>query len=153
MATGHFITAKGAVALMNGDFDDNATWKVLLLSGAAAPAALDTLAEVSNVNFVTDLLALTGVDECTGTGYARKAITPGTIEENDTSDRADLPVDAVLTYTAADFGDVYAAVFFLDTGDDSTATVVSIDIFATPITTNTGDFTYTMADVYRATPA
>ena len=147
----HWLTNKGKLELMQGAWDDAAAGdiKVLLLTGAAAPAAIDTAAEVADVNFVTDLLNLTGVDECTGTGYARKVLTRSNATEDDTNDRVNLDA-ADVTYTGADFGTAYAAVFFRDTGSDATSPVYSIDIFASALVTNTGDVTYAIADVYRA---
>lgn len=150
MATGHFFTTKGKTELMNGAWKDEtaSAIKMLLLNGTQ-PAALDTQAEVENVNFVDDLLNLTGVDECAGTGYARKTLTRSDPSEDDTNDRVNLDA-ADVVYTGANFGTAFGAAFFIDTGNDATSTVLSVDLFASPLVTNGGDVTYAIADLYRA---
>jgi hypothetical protein len=46
---------------------------------------------------------------------------------------------------------IYGAYFYDSTTDtnDTTRLLISVDFFATPITTNGGDFTYAIADLYR----
>lgn len=146
----HWATTKGKLLIAQGVWDDagGTEIQVILLNGAAIPAAMDTQAEVEDVNFVTDLLNLTGVDECSGTGYARKNLTRTNAAEDDTNNRANL-VAADVLYTGANFGSAYAAAYIRNSGADGTSEVLSIDIFAAALVTNGGDVTYDLSDVYR----
>lgn len=146
----HWATTKGKLLIAQGAWDDEAATdiQVILLNGSAAPAALDTQAEVEDVNFVTDLLALAGVDECTGTGYARKNLSRTNAAEDDANNRVNF-VAADVVYTGANFGSSFAAAYINNTGSDATSEVISIDIFAAALVTNGGDVTYDLSDVYR----
>lgn len=150
MATGHFFTTKGKLFMLQGSWDDAGATNIRagLLAGSAAPAALDTQVEVENVNFVTDLLALSGVAEPTNGWYSRKNLTRSNVSEDDTNDRVNMDASD-LTWTAADQS-FWGLFIFQFVTNDTDSPVISVDIFATPFTANGGDFTYGIADLYRA---
>lgn len=120
-----------------------------LLAGSAVPGAL-TVAAIQDVNFITDLLALTGVDEPTDGSYARvNPLTLGTAVEDDTNNRVNYPSGD------ADFGaltntDVYAAFIYVDGASDAARVVLAVDILASVATTNGSGTVYDVpTDMFR----
>jgi hypothetical protein len=150
----HFITNRGKLRLLQGVFDDDAGTDigVGLLLGSAAPSGLDTEGEIQDLNTVAELLAVTGVDEPSDGSYARVSpITRGNATEDDTNNRVNMDANDV-DFGALDNSDIYAAFFFIDAGGaDSGNDLLSVDLFATPVTANGAGFTYAISDVYRAT--
>jgi len=155
MATGHWITAKGAQFLMQGGWDDVAASNIKMgLLQSPQPAALDTLVENSNINFITDLIS-TGAVECTATGYARTSMTRVNATEDDTNDRSNLDAsDVSFGALGGAVNNTIVGTFTYDegAGTDGTRLVISIDWWATGVPTNGGTFTVTIADHYRAVP-
>lgn len=153
MATGHWFTNRGKTRLLKNAWNDTGgtTIKMGLLVGASAPAAIDTAAEVADVDTVAGLLALSGVAEATGGWYSRKTLSRTVPSEDDTNDRVNMDASDV-TWTAAASGQtVYATFTFIDAGGaDSGNDLLSVDVFATPLPLNGADFTYAIADLYRA---
>jgi hypothetical protein len=152
MATGHWITAKGAQFLMQGGWDDVAgtNIKMGLLVGSQ-PATLDTLAEVSNLDFVSSLLAL--ATECSVGGYARQNLTRSNATEDDTNDRSNLDA-ADVAFGALAAGQTLFGSFTYDEGGgtDASRTLISVDWWTASVPTNGGTITVTIADHYRAVP-
>jgi hypothetical protein len=149
----HFLTNRGKLRLLEGTWaDEGATdIRVGLLLGAAIPAGIDTEAEIQDLNFVSELLAVTGVDEPTDGSYARVTLTRVAPAEDDTNNRVNMDA-ADASFGALDNSDIYAAFIFDNTGADDTAReLLSVDLFATPVTANGAGFTYAISDLYRAT--
>jgi hypothetical protein len=106
-----------------------------LLAGASVPGAL-TVAAIQDVNFVSDLLALTGVDEPTDGSYARvNPLTLGTAAEDDTNNRVNYP-SGDADFGALDNEQIYAAFIYIDGGSDAARVVIGVDILASVATTN-----------------
>lgn len=158
MATGHWITAKGAQFLMQGGWDDAVGTNIRMgLLAGSQPAGLDTLVEVSNVNFVADLLTTgTGLaTECTATGYARQNMTRVNATEDDTNDRSNLDAsDVAFGALGGATNNLIVGTFTYDEGSatDATRAVLSVDWWTTGVNTNGGTFTVSIADHYRAVP-
>lgn len=157
----HYLTNRGKLLLMQGLWDDAGATavKMGLLSGAAVPAAIDTEAEIQDLNTVAELLALTGVDEpvtawYTGQGTAgRLNLTRTAAAEDDTNNRVNLDA-ADLTWTAAAAGDdLYGAFWYDATTDTSDATrlLCGVITFASVVPTNGSDITVAITDLIRAT--
>jgi hypothetical protein len=154
MATGHWITAKGAQFLMQGGWDDVAGTNIKqgLLAGSQ-PASLDTLAEVSNLDFVSSLLAL--ATECTATGYARQTLTRSAATEDDTNDRSNLDAsDVAYGNLGGATNNTLVGTFTYDEGGgtDATRTLISVEWWPSTLTTNGGPITVPVADYYRGVP-
>jgi hypothetical protein len=155
MATGNFLTNKGKQWLMQGKWEpgSGATIGVLLLQGTQ-PVTMNTPALVADLNFVSDLLASTAT-ECNFTNYgARKTLTRIGATENDVSDWSALDAsDLVWASAGGGAGNntiIGAAFYDAAGGSDATRALISVDWFALPITTNGGDYTYAINDLYHA---
>ena len=156
MATGHWFTNRGKYLALQGKLADGTTTLGIGLLVGSQPAALDTEAEVQDINTVAELLTSgTGAaTEAAFTNYVRKTLASVTNTEDDTNNRT--AIDAAdVTWTSAGGASnetVYGAFIYDKTTDtnDTTRLVVSVDWFASSITTNGGDLTYAIADLYRA---
>lgn len=156
----HWLTNRGKLLLMQGAWDDAGATaiKLGLLVGTSIPVAIDTEAEIQDLNTVGELLALTGVDEpasawYTGAGTAgRINLSRTNAAEDDTNNRVNLDA-ANVTYTAATLGDtIYGSFWYDGTTDtnDTTRLLCGLILFAAPVPTNGSDFTLTIADLVRA---
>jgi hypothetical protein len=156
----HWITNRGKLLLAQGHWDDAgaSVIRIGLLSGASIPAAIDTQAEIQDLNTVGELLALTAVDEPAGAWYTgaanagRLALVRSNATEDDTNDRVNMDAGN-LTWTAATAGDnIYGAFVSDATTDtnDTTRLFMSLILFASVIPTNGSDLTLTITDLVRA---
>jgi hypothetical protein len=152
MATGHWLTNRGKLLLTQGNWDDiGATLIRVGLLVASQPAAVDTQAEVADLNTVNDLLVVSGCTECSAAGYARQNLTRSNATEDDANDRVNIDAADVAFGTLATGQTLFGAFVYDATTDtnDTTRQLVSVDWFASTIPTNGGTFTYTIADLYR----
>lgn len=155
MATGHWISNRGKLLLVQGAWDDDAATIIRVGLVKVQPAAADTQAEVADLNTVNDLIVTSGATECDFTNYARKNLSRTNWAEDDTNDRAQA-VAAAVTWTAAGGATnntILGAFFYDATTDtnDTTRLLISVDWFAAGVTTNGGDYTYdASAGLYRA---
>lgn len=127
-------------------------YKYLLATGGIVPGTTDiragllkTLAGHSNVpdlDTVAAMEAHADFAELTVSGYARVALSGEAASEVDASDWALIDADDI-AFSAMDVGEtIIGAFLFIHTGDDSTASLLSIhDLASTP--TNGGAFTVT----------
>jgi hypothetical protein len=150
----HWLTNRGKLLLMQGHWDDAGATVIRLglLAGAAIPAAIDTEAEVQDLNTVDDLLVLTGVDEPVAGWYTRKNLTRTNAAEDDTNNRVNLDA-ADVTWTAATAGtSIYGAFWYDATTDttDVTRLLMGVITFGSVVPTNGSDLTLTIADLVRA---
>lgn len=154
MATGHMMTNKGRWLHAQGLWDDGAATIIGVGLVKVQGAAADTQAEVDDLNTVNDLLVVAGCTECDFTNYARKNLSRTNWAEDDTNNRAQA-VAAALTWTAAGGATnntILGAFFYDKTTDtnDTTRLLLSVDWFATGVTTNGGDYIYDpSAGLYR----
>ncbi|MGH9252391.1 MAG: hypothetical protein ACRD0W_23160 [Acidimicrobiales bacterium] len=149
----HWLTNRGKLLLMQGLWDDAGATAVDigLLVGASTPAAIDTEAEIQDLNTVAELLALTGVDEPVGGWYTRKDLSRTAAAEDDTNNRVNMDT-ANVVWTAATAGEtIYGAFWYDATTDtnDTTRLFCGLILF-TPVPLNGSDFTLTITDLVRA---
>ena len=156
----HWLTNRGKLLLVQGLWDDAGATavKLGLLAGAAIPAAIDTEAEIQDLNTVGELLALTGVDEpasawYTGAGSSgRVNLTRTAASEDDTNNRVNMDASNVV-YTSATAGDnIYGAFWYDGTTDtnDTTRLLCGLILFSSVVPTNGSDLTLTINDLVRA---
>jgi hypothetical protein len=150
----HWLTNRGKLLLMQGHWDDAGATVIRLglLAGAAIPAAIDTEAEIQDLNTVDDLLVLTGVDEPVAGWYTRKNLTRTNAAEDDTNNRVNLDA-ADVTWTAATAGtSIYGAFWYDATTDttDTTRLLMGVITVGSVVPTNGSDLTLTIADLVRA---
>jgi len=154
MATGHWLTNKGKKYLIDGGWTDAAGTDIQVgLVQTNQPATVDTQAEVADLDFVSSLLVTAGATEATFTNYARTALTRSAAAEDDTNDRVNMDASDVVWTSAggATNNTLFGAFIFDNTGGaDTSKILISVDWFAASITTNGGNFTYAIADLYRA---
>lgn len=152
-----YVTNRGMATLSLAYWNTPPTIGCGLLLGAAVPAAIDTAAEIYDLNFVSDLLNATGVDEPSDGSYVRVAsLTLGTATEDDTNDRINFPANDA-NFGALTNSQVYGAFIFASGASDAARPLLGVDIFTTPVTANGAGFVYQtggvsgMADVFRLT--
>lgn len=152
MATGHWFTNRGKLLIIQGQWDDAGAGAIKWGMIKTQTTAVDTAAEVADLNTVADLLATE--TECDFTNYARAALTRSASSEDDTNDRVNMDASDISITGAggATNNDIYGVFFYDATTDtnDSTRLLLSVDFLATPQATNGGDLTYQIADLYRA---
>jgi hypothetical protein len=152
----HYLTNRGKYQLLQGQWADAGATaiKIGLLNGTSIPGAL-TEAAIQDVNTVTELLALTGVDEPTQAWYVgRKDLSRTALEEDDTNNRIDMAIAAVVWDDATAGGGethVYGAFWYDATTDtnDGTRLVMGVATF-TAIPLNGSDFQINAGDLVRA---
>lgn len=156
----HYLSNRGKLRLIQGAWDSAgaSAIRVGLLVGGSIPAAVDTEAEIQDLNTVGELLALTGVDEpasawYTGQGTAgRKNLSRTNAAEDDTNNRVNLDA-ADVTWTAATVGDsLYGAFWYDATTDtnDTTRLLMGVILFASVVPTNGSDIVLQITDLVRA---
>jgi hypothetical protein len=146
MATGHMLTNTGKQYLMQGKWETGSgtTIQAKLLQGTQNTAA-DTAAEVAYNALFTGLIG-GGTLECTATNYVAKTVSRVNATLDGANDRSNLDAaDIVWTALGGATNNTLIGVAIVD----GTA-LLSVDWFATPITTNGGDITYGITDLYRA---
>lgn len=153
MATGHWLTNRGKLLLMQGQWDDAGATLIRIGLCKVQAAAHDTAAEVADLNTVGDLVA-GGSTECDFTNYARANLARTNAAEDDANDRVNMDASDV-TWTSAGgaTNNTVVGSFFYDATtdtNDTTRLLISTDWFAASITTNGGNLTYAIADLYRA---
>lgn len=154
MATGHMWTNRGRLLMLQGAWDDAGASAIKMGLCKVQAAAHDTTAEVADLNTVADLVAA-GSTECDFTNYARKNLSRTNWAEDDTNDRVQA-VASLVTWTAAGGASnntIVGAFFYDATTDtnDTTRLLISVDWFASSITTNGGDYSYDPSSgLYRA---
>lgn len=153
----HWLTNRGKLGYMQGNWDDLAASaiRIGLLVGSSIPAAMDTEAEVQDLNNVSELLALTGVDEPTGGWYARAALTRTPAAEDDTNNRVNLDAaDVVFANAAVTGGETHIYGAFIEdntvTTSDTTRLLLDVITYATPVALNGSNLTNAIADLIRA---
>ncbi len=149
----HWMTNRGKLLLMQGVWDDAAAGAIKMgyIQGTQ-PLAFDTAAEVADLNTVADLIPT--ATEATFTNYARQTLTRTAAAEDDTNDRVNLDAaNVTITSAGGATNNTLIGAFFYDATtdtNDTTRLLLSVDWFASSITTNGGDLTYTISDLYRA---
>jgi hypothetical protein len=157
VATGHFLTNKGKQYLMQGKWETGSgtTINCALISGTQNTAAL-TAATVADLDFLSQVFANGSVEPTTGTltNYARKTLSRVNATETDATDSSDLDAsDIVWTALGGALNLTLIGLAFFDNagGTDASKILLSIDWFASSITTNGGDLTYAITTaLYRA---
>lgn len=140
MGTMH-VTNRGMATITVAMWNAPVDLGVGLLAGSSVPGGL-TAAAIYDVNTVTELLAITGVDEPTDGSYARvNPVTTGTAAEDDTNDRVNFPASDA-DFGALDNTDVYAAFLYVDGANDGVRIVLGVDIFTSVVTANGAGFIY-----------
>jgi hypothetical protein len=151
----HWLTNRGKLALMQGQWDDAGATalKMELLAGASVPTGIDTAAEVADLNTVTELLAAAGTPaRPVGGWYVRKDLSRTNAAEDDTNDRVNMDT-ANVTWTAATGGETIYGAFWIDATtdtNDTTRLLMGVIIFASAVPTNGSDLTMTITDLVRA---
>jgi hypothetical protein len=134
---------KGKYTIARGLFaDGSTTYSCLILSGASVPAGASSV----DLDFVSELLAVGGTTEMTGTGYVRKALATLTRTEDDANDRVAFDA-ANVTWTAINAGTARALVTYKDGGSDAARELLSFHDTNFPVVTNGGDLTVNISDL------
>lgn len=145
----HWLTNRGKLLIAQGDWDDAAgsDYLVGLLNGASVPAAMDTEAEVQDLNFVSDLLGLSGVSELSVSGYSRSALTRSAVSEDDGNNRAVLDASDLTFSSLALGGNIFGGFIYKTGASDAARALFSVFTLASVIPTNGSDFTLTIPAV------
>lgn len=135
------ITNRGKFYFLNNDMSA-ADLRLGVIAGASLPAG----ATSPDLNFVSELLAVSGTTEAAASGYARKDLAGVATSEDDTNDWAVLTWTAP-TWTAVATGETWRAVFlYVEAGSDAARTLIGVDD-TTDLPTNGSDVTYSGASI------
>jgi hypothetical protein len=156
----HYLTNRGKLLIVGGLWDEAgaSALRVGLLDGASIPTAIDTEAEIQDLNTVGELLALTGVDEpvaawYTGQGTAgRLNMVRSNFTEDDTDNRAEADAGDLVWTSALTGNNIYGGFWYDATTDTNDTTRILGGVFLLPavIPTNGSNLTLTIADFVRA---
>lgn len=109
--------------------------------GVLTNAGTLTDAQIRDTNFVSDLLALSGIVEAANTNYARQDPAAPVLTEVDASDNVTLTV-AGPTINNVAAGSTWRNVFwYVEAGTDATRVMIGVDTPAATITPNGGNIT------------
>ena len=154
MATGHMLTNRGKLLLMQGKWDSLGASLIKVALLKVQGAAADTAVEVADLNTMNDLVVTAGSTRCDFTNWVDKALVRTNATEDDTNDRVNLDAgDLVWTAAGGATNNTIVGAAFYDASvdtNDTTRILLSVDWFASGVPTNGGDFTYAIADLYRA---
>ena len=132
---------RGKFKIANAGWTTAADIRALVLTHAST---LPAGANDPDLNFVSDLLGVSGVTEASGTGYARQALTSEAVIEDDTNNTANLDA-ADLSYSSTNSGRWVAVVLYLEGGGtDASRDLISLNDLASALTTNGGNVTLTV---------
>jgi hypothetical protein len=143
---GKFLQVTGA-GLLSGATD----FYLGAFDAAAVPAAIDTEAEIQDLNTVAEVLALTGVDEPVVAGYGRIQITSITPAEDDTNNRVNIDSADIALGSLATGANIRCGFVFKEGGTDAQDQLYGIWILDATIPTNGSGITFTVTDLVRAT--
>lgn len=148
----HWLTNRGKLLLMQGDWDDAAAgdFSVGLINSATVPVTMDTEAEIQDLNFVSELLALAGVSELAVGGYARQAMTRSAASEDDTNNRVNMDAADVVFSSLVTGGNIICGFTFKTGASDAARALLSVFTLGANVPTNGSNFTLTIADFVRA---
>jgi hypothetical protein len=153
MASVHWVTNRGKVEILEGRWNSAGATDIRMgyIQGTSRPTTIDTEAEIQDLNFVSELLALAGVDEPTVGGYARMNLDRVNAAEDDTNNWAALDAgDEVLSSVAAGESIIGGFVLRFVT-NDSDSPLWSVWLLDAPgVATNGSNVTAAIADLYRA---
>lgn len=156
MATVHYMTRVGLRELAEGRWNTaGATdFRVGLLEGTSRPAGIDSQSEVSPLETVADLLAVTDVDELTVSGYARMTLDRTNAAIDAGNDRVGLDAgDETIPTVATGESIIGAFVYRLVTDDDDSPLWSVLLLDAPGLPTNGSNILATISDLYRLTAA
>ena len=121
-----YVYNSAKVALMSGGIDlDTDDMRVLLTTSSYTPN-IDSHSKVSHIT-----------NECTGSGYARKALASETVTQDNTNNRGGFSATNV-TWTAANFGSpAYAVIYKYNSAATAAALLCCVDL--TPVVATSGD--------------
>lgn len=149
MAAFHYVTNRGLHLIATGQVAGASDVYVGLYTGASVPAAIDSEAEITDLNTVAQLLALTAVDEPVGVWYTRNTLSGLTATEDDVNDREN--IDALnSTWVNATTGETIAGFFIAkEGGTDAFDQLISVGSFDPPVPTNGSNLAATINDLFR----
>jgi hypothetical protein len=140
-----FVMAnRGLFTLLNTAVTASTDFRALVLTNAGTL----TDAQIEDFNFVSDVLAASGIVEASGTGYARVDLAGVAIAEDDTNNRVAITATAP-TMTAVAAGQTWARiVYYVEAATDATRPVIGIDTPAATLAPNGGNVTLPALTVY-----
>lgn len=119
------VTNRAAAQIANGglDLDTTDVRMGILVGGSVVPAG----AFSPDLNFVSDLLAVSGVTECSVAGYARQQVGSRAVVEDDTDDRAEVTAGTV-AFGSLPAGQTMRGVFyFVEGANDGARVLLGVD--------------------------
>lgn len=147
----HYVTNRGKLLLAQGEWDDGAAGVLYcgLLAGSSVPTAIDTEAEIQDLNTVAELLALASVDEPAGGWYSRQTLSRSAVVEDDTNNRAAAALTDPSWAAATSGQDIYGGFIAKENGADAADELVSVFTLSSVATTNGGTFTLDFSNIYH----
>jgi hypothetical protein len=128
---------RGLFTLLNTAVSSSTDIRALVLTNAGTL----TDAQIRDVNFVSDVLALSGIVEAANAGYSRQDLAGVTVAENDSPDNVTLVASAPTMATVAAGSTWRNVVYYVEGGSDAARAVIGVDTPASTLTPNGGPVT------------
>ena len=134
-----FVMAnRGLFTLINTAIQASTDFRCLVLTTAGTL----TNAQVKDMNFVSDVLAASGIIEAANVGYSRQDLAGVGIAEDDAGDKVQITATAPVIANVAAGATWGRVVYYVEGGGtDVTRPLVGIDTPAAPLTPNGGNVT------------
>jgi hypothetical protein len=130
----HTMTNHGLYHLLNNAISNSTDIRTLVFKTSAP-----SVATIRDYNSVADLLG--AVTEAAASGYARTALAGLSLVENDATDTITLSASPV-TFGAVASGETwYGVAYYIESTNDNTRTLLSVDVPSSTLTTNGGSVT------------
>jgi hypothetical protein len=131
------IYNRGLYYLQNNAISGSTDIRALVIAGASVPGG----AQDPDLNFVSELLAVSGVVEAAATNYARQDLAGVALAEDDSGDRTTLTATAP-TINSVGAGETWRAVaYYIEGANDAARTLIALDTPASTLPTNGGNIT------------
>lgn len=133
-----FVMAnRGLFTLINTAIQASTDVRCLVLTTAGAL----TRAQIEDMNFVSDLLAASGIVEATNVGYARQDLAGVGVGEDDANNRVQITATAPVIANVAAGASWGRVAYYVEGGADVSRPLIGIDTPAAALTPNGGNVT------------
>lgn len=128
---------RGLYYFLNNAISGSTDLRCLVLAGASLPAGVKDV----DLNFVSEVLAVSGAVEAAASGYARVDIASFAIAEDDAGNDVDITA-AAPTMTSVAAGETWRAIiYYIEGANDAARTLVAYDEPASTLAPNGGNVT------------
>lgn len=130
------VTNRGKFYLANNAISSSTDFRTAVFKGTA-PAA----GTIQDLNFLSELEAVSGVDEAAATNYARQDLASVAIAEDDSGNKASITATAP-TINSVGAGETWTmAAHYIEGASDAARTLIAVDVPTSSLVTNGSNVT------------